>query len=84
MFFHHAFVVVVGDDRKTFGKKIVVGVACLDFDNLTGLSNMLHVLDEHQLDASIGTFGQAWELRCSFFASGFGWSCHDETRGSGC
>ena len=77
MLFDHPFVVIVGDDREAFGEQIVVGMPWFDFDDFAGFPKVLYVLDKHQLDATIGAFGKPWELRGSFFASRFGWSCHD-------
>jgi hypothetical protein len=56
----------------------------LDFDDFASFSKVFYVLDEHQLDATVGAFGKARKLRSSFFASRFGWSCHDGYRDAGC
>jgi hypothetical protein len=66
----HPLVMVIRDDRETFWKKVVVGMAWFDLDDLSSFAQMLNVLNEHQLDTAIGAFGKAWELRSSFLASG--------------
>ena len=76
VFLHHSLVVLVGDDRQAFWQQIVVCMSRLYFDNLTGFAKMLHVLDEHKLDAAIRAFWQTGESRCTLLG-GFGRG-HDE------
>ncbi len=74
MLLDHPLVVIVGDDRESFGEEVVVGVAGLDFDDITRLAKVLHILDQHQLDAAVGAFGKTWELGDAFLGRSHG-SC---------
>ena len=63
---------LVRNDGQTFGEQEVIGKAWLDFDNVTRLTEMLDILDQHQLDPAIRTFGEARKSGGSFFRR-----CHD-------
>ena len=83
MLLNHPLVMLVRDDRKTFRQQVIVGVPRFDFNDLPCFAKVLNILDEHQLDATIGPLRKPWVLRGSLFRGGFGWSCHDRFKDAG-
>lgn len=61
MLVDHAFVVIIGDDRKALGEQVVVRKPRLDFDHVALPTEMVYVLNEEQFNAAIRAFGQSLE-----------------------
>ena len=61
MLVDHAFVVIIGDDRKALGEQVVVRKPRLDFDHVALATEMVYVLNEEQFNAAIRAFGQSLE-----------------------
>ncbi len=57
MLFHHSFVVVCGDDCQALRQQVVVGMAGFHLDNLPLLADMVDILSEQQLNATMFSLG---------------------------
>ena len=59
MLFDHPLVMVRGQRRQALGQEVVVGVAGPDFDHVALLAQMIHRLDQQQLDTAVGSLRQS-------------------------
>ena len=58
----HSLVVVGRDGREALWKQVIEGKASLDLNEFTLASQVFHVVNQEQLDAPVGPFGQSLEL----------------------
>ena len=59
--FHHAAMVVGGQSGEPLWEQVILGKARFDLDDFALLSQVIHRLDQHQLDTPVGTLGKTLE-----------------------